>query len=47
MSDRAKPTTGNEFGPCAICGKTAMPKFGEFLCSEHGSMKYAEQAKEA
>ena len=46
MTEYRKPEYGNEYGPCAICGKTAMPMYGEFLCTEHGSLKYVKRAKE-
>jgi hypothetical protein len=45
MSDRPQPTHGAEYGPCAICGGAALPKFGEFLCSRHGTRKYANRVK--
>jgi len=45
MSDYRTPTEGFEYGPCAICGRTALPMYGEFLCPVHGSKKYADKAK--
>jgi hypothetical protein len=46
MTEQPEPTHGQEMGPCAICGKVALPCYGEFLCTEHGSKKYADKAKE-
>lgn len=37
-----EPSHGEEYGPCAICGKTAMPKFGHFLCRDHATLKHAK-----
>lgn len=45
MSDRPRPDHGEEYGPCAICGDIALPKFGEFLCTTHGKRKYANRVK--
>jgi hypothetical protein len=38
-----KPSHGEEYGPCAICGKTALPMFGNYLCKEHGTLKHAKR----
>jgi hypothetical protein len=46
MSDRPKPDHGEQYGPCAVCGKTAMPMYGEFLCADHGTYEHAQRVKE-
>ena len=47
MADQLIPEHGNQSGPCAICGKGySYPKFGHFLCTEHGTLEYAKKADE-
>lgn len=46
MSEDEKPSHGEEYGSCEICGKPALPKFGYFLCKRHGTLKHAKRIED-